>query len=339
MLCASLIPIQTDIPQSYGDPEGSKLLAVTDLGGDSHTVSKRYADTGCIFTEFLEFPPGSPRFNAGIARMNYLHSRYGSKIKNHMFLYIGAAMIFKPINLVDKLEWRKTTEIERHARFLICTSILEGMGVKDVFKTPEEAEKFMHHYEANIMKKSDDTVLVGQNTLDMITKYCMFNFTVPLWEKLLVGFCTDPVRESLGKEKSPFLDVFFFKIFFPLRNIYLRNLTLPVFKRPYITSEERNEHGKYNFEPVVYTLDPWYVRRSLWMKISPYNILCWLKGWPTVYTPGYESEGYLPELCGPKQYRGKGLDYFREETERLDKKFGPLHEKKAPGRCPFADRF
>lgn len=51
--------------------------------------SQRYADTGCIFTEWVDNAPESGRANAAFARFNFLHSHYqkAGRISNDDMLY------------------------------------------------------------------------------------------------------------------------------------------------------------------------------------------------------------------------------------------------------------
>ena len=101
--------------------------------------SQRYADTGCIFTEWLDNAPESERANAAYARVNFLHSHYqkAGKISNDDMLYTLAVLALEPKRWIEQYEWRKLNEMELcacklvHLQRLLRTSRVLRVVVND----------------------------------------------------------------------------------------------------------------------------------------------------------------------------------------------------------------
>jgi hypothetical protein len=83
-----------------------------------------------LIGEFTANPPGSERAAAGIARMNWLHSRYPDQISNADLLYTLSVFVVEPERFVRLYEWRPLNEMEYCAYGTFWKSIGDAMGIK-----------------------------------------------------------------------------------------------------------------------------------------------------------------------------------------------------------------
>lgn len=92
---------------------------------------KRYVDTTVLIREFCGNPPGSERYAAAIARMNYIHSVYqkAGKITNSDLLYTLSLFALEPPRWIAKYEWRDLTDVERCAVGTFWKRIGDHMGI------------------------------------------------------------------------------------------------------------------------------------------------------------------------------------------------------------------
>lgn len=70
-----------------------------------------------LIREFCFQTPGSPRFVAALARMNYIHSVYqqSGKIRNSDMLYTLSLFALEPVRWIERYEWRCLTDLELSA--------------------------------------------------------------------------------------------------------------------------------------------------------------------------------------------------------------------------------
>ncbi|OQE31015.1 hypothetical protein PENFLA_c002G04341 [Penicillium flavigenum] len=90
--------LQYGLFKTYGISTISKLLIETGQLSTPTKAAKRYADTGCLFTEWIDNAPGSERANAAFVRLNFLHSHYqkADTISNDDMLYTLAVLALEP---------------------------------------------------------------------------------------------------------------------------------------------------------------------------------------------------------------------------------------------------
>jgi hypothetical protein len=110
-------------------PASSALLVHTNQISSSFQSPKRFADTELLVSEFISFPPSSARSRLAISRINYLHSRYASRISNDQMLYVLGVFACNPCNWVDKYEWRTLDQMEVVAMGTYWKGIGEMMGI------------------------------------------------------------------------------------------------------------------------------------------------------------------------------------------------------------------
>lgn len=118
------------------------------------SLRHRYSDTGLLIFTFLAFPiegPNSgskssssdlldPRSALSVARINYLHGRYGNKISNDDLLYTLSTFILEPAVWAKQFEWRCLTPLEEMSFFVFFSEIGRRMGIKEI---PEELQQLI----------------------------------------------------------------------------------------------------------------------------------------------------------------------------------------------------
>ncbi|KAB8070127.1 hypothetical protein BDV29DRAFT_181421 [Aspergillus leporis] len=92
--------------------------------------TKRAADTEVIMNEIHDRKAGSDAQLSGLARMNYVRSRYGKagKIREEDVKSLGTAVsdIFRSI---EHYEWRRLTEVEKCAVGVFHKALREAMDI------------------------------------------------------------------------------------------------------------------------------------------------------------------------------------------------------------------
>lgn len=73
--------------KTYAVAPGTELLVATRQLTQESTVGKRAEDTGVILTEFVVGEMDSERGMKALAKMNWLHRRYGSRIRRDEMLF------------------------------------------------------------------------------------------------------------------------------------------------------------------------------------------------------------------------------------------------------------
>ena len=110
-----------------------------------------------------------------------------------------------------------------------------------------------------------------------------------------------------------------------LRKFILRHLTLPRFKPHIRVTRQPDANGRYH--RLTWAAQPWYVKPTLTNRWRWQAWKEWFAGRPLPGDDGVEPQGYTHEDVGPKMFKGKGLDEFKCEKDRL--------MKMGRGGCPF----
>jgi hypothetical protein len=115
--------------KTYGIPSISSLLVATKQLSSSINASKRMADTSVLMLEIINNAPASERSTSALARTNYMHSLYGSKISNADLLYTLSLFLLEPIRWINLYEWRQLTNVEVEAMGLFWYKVGQAMGI------------------------------------------------------------------------------------------------------------------------------------------------------------------------------------------------------------------
>lgn len=130
--------------RTYGIPSISSLLMQTKQLSTAKHASKRMVDTSVLMLEIIKNAPASARSTEALARTNFLHSLYGSKISNDDLLYTLSLFLLEPIRWIKEHEWRELTEMEIAAMGLFWLKVGQGMKI-DFSCLPGGGEKGWEH--------------------------------------------------------------------------------------------------------------------------------------------------------------------------------------------------
>lgn len=166
--------------RTYGIPSISSLLMQTKQLSTAKHASKRMTDTSVLMLEIIKNAPGSSRSTEALARMNFLHSLYGSKISNDDLLYTLSLFLLEPIRWIKEHEWRELTEIEIAAMGLFWLRVGQGMKI-DFSCLPggkkgwehggmfaEELKAWVEEYEKQYMVPAESNKETADCTTEML---------------------------------------------------------------------------------------------------------------------------------------------------------------------------
>ncbi|CAM9982886.1 unnamed protein product [Ectocarpus sp. 8 AP-2014] len=193
-------------------------------------AGKRYDDTDLLLKEYFENHTESNRANTAVARVNAIHEVFSSQISNADILYSLALFATLPAILIDRLEWRRCTDIEK-AAFLAYYQIYgERLGIKGAreWKTWDDAHAHAQAYEAEYFQRSEGVEeLVNQN-MDLLLS-SVPSFLKPLGRKAVCVLLDPPLLEVLGLSEAPLLLKWFANAAIKLRAMVLLYLVPPRF--------------------------------------------------------------------------------------------------------------
>lgn len=297
--------------KSYGVASGTQLLVHTRRLTSKRTVGKRAEDTGVFIAEFLVSGIDTPRGLKALAKMNWIHRQYGSKITNGEMVHTLALFVLEPQRWIDKYEWRPLTEIERVAIFTYWREIGNRMGMRDIPRTLEEFKTWTADFEEKNMRFAESNRKCVLATLDLFVRPLPGFMQQIITDKVFPTFIEPHVRPVLGLRDPPFVVEKGMEWFFFIRKLLIRYLFLPRWSDVDAVGRE-NESGRV--VRTVYLFEPWYVAETVWS-----FVLKTVLGRIAKRAPGPEfmSEGYLPEELGPVEFRDRSRDDVLAEAEGL----------------------
>lgn len=171
---------------------------------------KRYADTGCLITEFVAHPPTAARAHEAIARMNYLHNTYRSsgKILDDDMLYTLSLFALEPARWVKKNEWRELSEVEKCALGTFWKSIGDAMeisfeklpsskqGFRDGLQWLEEINTWSQQYEEVHMVPHECNKATADQTVKILL-WDMPRFITPVALNMVYWLMGDRLRAAM----------------------------------------------------------------------------------------------------------------------------------------------
>lgn len=292
---------------------------------DPALAGRRAEDTAIFVIEFLTEGLDSERGSVLLARMNWLHSRWGKHIKRDDLLFTLSLFIFEPITFVERFEWRPMCELEKQAQFIYWAEIGARMGIIDIPKTRKELWDWKEEYATANMVPSRTSSRIGELTMDVLVA------PVPACLKGLgreVGkvFMEPRVLKAFGwKSARPDCLHWLVPALLRLRALVLRNLIFPRRKRSkFMTARAVDIHSPdgsidTRIQREGFLLQPWYVPagRSRVGKLG-------------IGVPGdkvrWQSDGWKSESMGPDKLKDQGVGTVIAEGKRI---------REAGLACPF----
>lgn len=312
-------------------PTISSLLLHTGQLTCPSLYGKRAEDTGILLLEPQVHGLDSERGSQAVARTNWQHARYGSKISRDDKLFTLSLFIYEPLRLVDEHEWRKTTALEKQARFVFWREMGSRMGIDDIPKTSEELVEWCEEYTKKNMVYAESNAIVGDATLKLFLRPYP-SFMQPFIRQVMLVLVPQRVREAFGWGPSrPAVLYTLVPAVLALRAFIIRHFVLPrsrsdpgdfgITDPKNVIVDEKGEkrylRTSWFFEP-LYCKPTW--RGSLWA----------LLGYTTP-GPKWRPEGYSLLSVGPSVHEQKGAEEVRANAEKM-------RSAAKGGACPFAPR-
>ncbi|PKX95171.1 uncharacterized protein P174DRAFT_386416 [Aspergillus novofumigatus IBT 16806] len=323
-----------------GIPTMSKLFAVTGQN-TRRNAGKRAVDTEVLLRESQSQPRDSDRYASAVARMNYLHARYrrANKITDDDLLHTLGDGLAEILNVIEREEWRKLTDVEKCALGIFHKNLGEDMGIpfdalpssaegwKDGLHFALELRNWTIHYEEEVARPT----ATNDQYVRVYVDSALPGFIKPVVRQMLGADLDDIMRTSLGLESPSLLLSIVLGFVRHSRKLVLRYLALP---RPsflavkLVHDTPNRETNLYNFDRKG--LQPWYVRPTLWSKWGPGALLVRIFGGRM---PGSGGDRYLPQgydlmTIGPEPQKGKGLQEMSLDMEVI--------KARGVATCPFS---
>lgn len=292
---------------------------------DPTLASRRAEDTAIFIGEFLTQGLDSERGSVSLARMNWLHSRWGKQIKQGDLLYTLSLFIFEPITFVQKYEWRPLTELEQQARFVFWVEVGARMGIEDIPRTRQALWEWKEEYASQNMIYAKTNDKVGALTMDILVAPIP-SFLKSFGKEAGKVFIEPRILRAFGWQPArPRLLYWLIPLLMRIRALVIGNLVFPRTTMPsFLTSHEVTHvsldgSSSKRIQRHGFVFEPWYVPAGK-SKVGQLGM----------GTPGHkekwQSEGWTSETLGPDKLKSQGIDIAVKEGERI---------REAAKLCPF----
>jgi hypothetical protein len=311
--------------KTYTVATGTGLLVQTRQITSDSTVGKRAEDTGVILSEFLVGSLDSDRGSKALAKMNWMHRRYGSKIKQPELLHTLAMFVLEPIRWLNDREWRPMTKLEKVAIFIYWKEIGNRMGIKDIPDTLEELETWTAEYTKKNVYFTKNNKMCAESTMRLFLRHVP-RFMRGFAQHAAVSLFEEPSRLALGYERPPRWISRLVASAFQIRKFIIRHFFLPRFHEIEPLAKPDSAGRLYRD---IWAFEPWYVKVTA---------TTWLQGWfwtsgKVMPGPKYRSNGFLVEELGPVEYEQISKEAVAKEAEEMQD-YASKGDTLALG-CPF----
>ena len=318
--------LQWALVKSYGIANGTQLLVQTRRLTNEKVIGKRSEDTGIFLYELLITGIDSERGLRALSKMNWIHSRYGSKISNGDLIHTLALFVLEPQRWIEIYEWRPMSELEKVAVFVYWKEIGNRMGMQGLPQTLSELKTWTAKYEENEMVYSENNAKCYKATVDLFLRDIPSGLRGPAG-KIADSFLEDYVRPTLGVAAPPAWATRSVAIFFACRKLLIRHCFLPRFSS---AGRGVSETPSGRLQRKSWAFEPWYVEETIWVRF--------LKrlGLASERSPGsqYLNEGYLPEELGPLEFATVSRSAVLQQASQM-KSYAEKGGASGMG-CPFA---
>ena len=295
--------------KTYTVASGTELLVQTRQLTSPSTVGKRAEDTSIILTEFLVGSIDSDRGSKALAKMNWLHRRYGTKIKQPELLHTLAMFVLEPIRWLAKYEWRPLTELEKVAIFVYWKEIGNRMGIKNIPDSLEELEAWTEVYEETNVYFTENNKRCADATMGLFLRNVSM-FLRGFAQHAAVSLFEEKSRLALGYEAPPRWIAGLIATFFQARKFAIRHLFLP---RLHELDPLAKPDATGRLFRDAWAFEPWYVKATVKIRLEAWF---WTKG---KVVPGvqFRSEGFLVEELGPAEFEMASREQVVGEAEEM----------------------
>ena len=290
------------------------MLCKSNELGSIENAGRRAEDTVVFISEFLTQGLDSKRGSTALARMNFLHSRYGSLIKHEDLLFTLSLFVFEPVDYIREYEWRSLTELEVQARYIFWREIGARMGIENVPKTHEDFYAWKEQYADKAMVYAPTNEQTGDVTLEILLRP-MPGILKPFGKQASVTLLDERVRKAFGWPRAPWYLYLLIPALIKTRAAFVRYLMYPRTTVPkFLTTREVEVTGKDGKKDVQiirkgFLFEPWYVPQG-----------CSAVGKLGIATPGgerWQSTGWKSETLGPTRLQRQGVEISIEKGREM----------------------
>lgn len=300
---------QFALVKSYSIASGTKLLVQTRRLTTPSRVGKRSEDTGVLIGELLVSGIDSARGREALAKMNWIHRQYGSRIGNDELIHTLALFALEPQRWIDAHEWRPLTDLERVAIFVYWREIGHRMGMRDIPDSIDALRRWAAAFEKTHMVYAESNWLCTNATLDLFVRPLPV-FLQRFAKSLMACFLEPHVRPMLGVEHPPAALEALVEFVFWARAAVIKYLFLPRWRDVDVLGKQDGASGRVRRN--AYLFEPWYVPEG--MLSAVWRMLGSSRPLPG---PEYMSEGYLPRELGPLEFKERSKDDILREAEEM----------------------
>ncbi|KAF7195871.1 Mycophenolic acid biosynthesis cluster protein B [Pseudocercospora fuligena] len=312
------------VVRSYGVPAASEVVAKTKRLVSVKTTGKRYEDSAIIMQGWLRHGIDSDHGLRTLAKVNWMHARYGDAIKNSELLHFLAIWLIEVNRWIDTHEWRRLLYLEKVALFIYLREIGSRMGIHEIPQTYEELCRWLDEYEMKRMSYASSNEELWKYFVELLTR-SIPTVLKPYVEDMLEACVTPVARPALGIKETPSWAIELLTRGFAARGFLVRHFFLPRARpEPSITHLANGRIQRTRWD-----IEPWYVRETSLSKLQK----AFGNPWPTP-GPEYRPEGYLPEELGPKEWEKVSSQQVLDAAERL-REYAEKGGAQGMG-CPFA---
>lgn len=311
-------------------PTISSLLLHTKRLTCPAAYGKRAEDTGVLLLETQVHGLDSERGSQALCRINWQHDRYGVKISRDDKLFTLCLFIYEPLRLIDEHDWRKTTPLEKQARFVFWREMGARMGITDIPKTSEELQAWRRDYQKEKMVYAESNAIVGDATIALFLRPYP-RFMHAFMRQALIVLVPEPAREAFGWPRSrPRFLYALIPALLALRAFIVRRFRLP---------RSRSDPGDFGLSDpkntrvgadgvTRYLRTNWFFE-PLYCSPTFFNRLWRFLGYQVPDGKRFQPEGYALPACGPSDLEKRGSEEVKANAEKMR-----LAAKN--GACPFA---
>lgn len=282
--------------KTYAVAPGTGLLVQTRQLTTPTTVGKRAEDTGVILTEFLVGSMDSERGSKALAKMNWLHRRYGTKIKQPELLHTLAMFVLEPIQWFEAYEWRSMEEYEQAAIYTYWKEIGNRMGISNIPPTLSDLKIWVKEYEKTNIYFTENNKKCAEATMGLFLRNLPLILR-PYFQHAAVSLFEPHIRIALGYPEPPRFIAVLVQIIFRTRKFILRNLTLPRLY-PLDPLPKPDKSGRLFRDAKLWAFEPWYVKAT----VSSWLGALFATSGQTLPGKAYKSNGFLVEELGPVEF-------------------------------------
>lgn len=260
-----------------------------------------------------------------LAKVNWLHARYKNVITNEEMLHTLSITGFEVIRYIDLYEWRKLTELEKVALYVLWREIGLRMGIRDIPPNFEAFQEWTLDFESRAMYYSDANKVLADTALGMITR------DAPKWQHGFLKnvssvFLEEKSLRSIGWDDPPRWVTIFVLSILRVRAFLIKNFFLP---RIWNVDALPKKDADGRIYKSTCDIDPWYMKDTRWTRWT-----VWL-GSKGKRLPGakFKSDGYLPEEIGPIELQKASKEPVIRQADAMSAYVHGGRDKLAG--CPF----